>query len=289
MRNGTVLEAPQDGQVINDPAVAQMAEQQGWQKCATMSGRRGAAPAGPCNFWINPSGQTAIGEHRGYYTCPNCSSSYNMVHSIPSLATSPEEAQHNYEQHLQDPYHTFTTHAGIAPGDMGQIAEDVVQGLHAIPGYGPIVWWHPGGALANSALDGATADWGLEVKGISKDAKNHGFFPSGDKVNVAKKLPSAVAMGKRGVLGILVILNFRANVADVFAKEFPAEGGRVGEFRTNRPNVQHLVAEVPFKNPFMDPNDPSPVRGGPVSPSAPSSSLGDAPSSFSSPEPDLPF
>jgi hypothetical protein len=62
-------------------------------------------------------------------------------------------------------------------------------------------------------------------------------------------------MGKKGVLGVLVLLDYRRSVADIYVREYPTEQG-VGAFRSK--SGTHLVKEVPFRNPFLDPHNPAP-------------------------------
>jgi hypothetical protein len=78
----------------------------------------------------------------------------------------------------------------------------------------------------------------------------------------------AVNMGKKGVIGVLVLTDYRRATADIYVKEFPAELGKIGHFRSGAGNAQHLVAEVPFQSPYMDPAHPAPVTATPRGESA---------------------
>jgi hypothetical protein len=254
----------QDGINATDPTTEQLIEREGYVHCYTQNNRG----TGPCTFWISPEAQVKIAEDSsGYYTCPVCHKSYNLVHELPSLAVPEEVAQHNYDE-----YRGGTSISGLTVGEIGQIGEDLVEHMGELPGYGPIVWWHSGGSTGQSPLDGATKDWGIEVKTLSMDAKNHRWIP-GDVYEKARKDEHAATLGTKGVLGILVLLNFRNNLADIYVREMP----KVQTFRSNM--AQHLIAEVPFKNPYMDPHNPSPVG---VSEGVPESSFGQI-------HPDAPF
>jgi hypothetical protein len=104
----------------------------------------------------------------------------------------------------------------------------------------------------------ATSEWGIEVKTLGYDATHHRFVPGRPKEK-SDKNAMAAARGLKGILGILVLLNYRTSKADIYAREFPvdiAAGTGVGTFRSR--NAQHLIAEVPFANPFMDPAHPAP-------------------------------
>lgn len=241
-----------DGIIASSPELAQDSQAAGFQKCHN----------GSCDFWISPEAQTSVEKSGGYYSCPRCLKSYNMMYELP---WSHPDAGDNY-----DP--TRTSPSGLTVTEVGDIGEKLVEGLKQLPGYGPITWWHSGGVTGASPLDGATKDWGIEVKTILADALHHRFIAGGNRPRAGETYPEkemknkeAEKMGKLGVLGLLVILDMRRSVADIYAKEMPLAGwtnstGRqingVAHFRSNSAN--HLLAEVPFKNPYMDPSHPAP-------------------------------
>jgi hypothetical protein len=149
--------------------------------------------------------------------------------------------------------------------DQAQIGEDLIEHIGDLPGYGPITWWHPGGSLSNSPLDGATREWGIEVKTIGYDSLHHRFIPGRQKERDDKNQQSR-EMGLKGVLGVLVLLDYRRDVADIYVKEMPLEPWQAGNGQTyqgvstfRKNTAQKLVAEVPFKNPYKDPDSPTPV------------------------------
>jgi hypothetical protein len=203
--------------------------------------------------------------------CPNCQRSYNMLDSAPFSQSGDNGA--------------YTpgggTIAGISLKEQGDIGENLVRTLGEIPGYGPITWWHEGGASASSPLDGGTTDWGIEVKTLNADAKNQRWIPGGARRSKIPGSPyvydekdsknrAAEEMGYKGVLGVLVILDYRRSIADIYVREMALEGeirdtmGRPqpsqkpGVFAWRKHNGTHLVKEVPFANPFLQPKSAAP-------------------------------
>lgn len=225
----------------------------GFWQCPTQdSGRKTRGIAQPCNYWVSPQAAEAARSHNGYITCPRCKKSYDMM--------AAGEMPQSFEAGGK-------THVNISLSDQGQVAENIIAKMKEIPGYGPIVWWHPGGSGSQSPLDGATADWGIEVKSLSYDARNHRFAPGGERgdYNKEDKNNAAQFLGLKGVLGVLVMLDYRRDLADIYVKEMPLEPWEtskgkwvrgVAQFRKD--TAQKLVAEVPFNNPFKDPNHPAP-------------------------------
>lgn len=256
-----------DGIVARSPQEAEQAAAAGYVQCAThadnLRGRK------PCQFYISPEAQSAITDKGGgYYTCPRCVQSHDLLHELPWHGVDPEEAEQNQRDDMrQRGWHAGGgTRIGLGMDVQAQIGENLVAQMGEIPGYGPIVWWHHGGSTAASPLDGATKDWGIEVKTLGYDALHHRFVP-GRVTEKNEKNAHAEDMGKLGVLGVLVLLDYRRSVADVYIQEFPLERG-VGTFRSH--TGQHLVKEVPFRNPLMDPHDPTPhTQFGSVNPATP--------------------
>jgi hypothetical protein len=215
----------EQGQMANDPSQAGQLQEQGYYKCLNPM----------CDFHFSPE---RMSSHDAMDTldCPNCQRSYNMLDSAP-FAQAGGGNDSSYSA-------GGGTIAGISMKDQGEIGEDIVRSLGEIPGYGSITWWHEGGAQAASPLDGGTADWGVEVKTLNVDAKNQ--------------------MGYKGVLGVLVILDYRRSVADIYVREMPLgetpshPNATPGVFAWRKHNGTHLVKEVPFANPFLQPNSPAP-------------------------------
>jgi hypothetical protein len=189
-------------------------------------------------------------------------------HGAPEEQADYNDEQGQSERHNAEPG-TFVpggaTRIGLSLQEQAQIGEDTVEHLGSLPGYGSIVWWHPGGATVPSPLDGATKEWGIEVKTIGYDATNHRFIPGRTSEKDAKN-SQAEEMGLKGVLGILVLLNYRTSEADIYVKEMPLtpwqnSTGReirgVAAFRSG--TGQHLLEKVKFNNPFMNPLSGAPT------------------------------
>lgn len=252
-----------DGVVARTPQEAAQLASAGYLHCY---GKR-PQTRGPCDFYISPQAVESVRDQMGgYYTCPRCRMSFDIMEDMPWHGV-PEDEGPGYG--TPGGFQAGGgTRIGLPMKDQAQIGEDLVQGLKTIPGYGDIVWWHGGGALAHSPLDGATKDWGIEVKTLGYDATHHRFIPGRTNERNGKN-EAAQKMGLKGVLGILVMLDYRRSVADIYAKEMPlqpwttARGrlmpGGVATFRSSDSMAQRLVAEVPFKNPLTNPHDPSPV------------------------------
>jgi hypothetical protein len=249
-----------DGLVARTPEDAQQAEAAGYQKCYTEKSQRRNVGT-PCNFYLSPETQSHVTDTMGgYFTCPNCQQSHDLLHDMAWHGVPQEE----YNPEARNGFSAGgSTRIGLPMSQQSQIGEDLVANLPEIPGYGPITWWHEGGSTTNSPLDGATEDWGVEVKTLGYDALHHRYVPGRPKEK-GDKNAMALRMGKKGILGVLVILDYRRSVADIYAQEHPViadENGVISQgtraFRSSA--GMHLIKEVPFKNPLMDPHHPAPV------------------------------
>lgn len=252
-----------DGLVARSPLEAEQAEAAGYVKCATQKAGKsgvGVRAGQPCQFHISPEAQSSLQDNGGYYTCPACQHSHDFLHELPWHGVADEdEIRENQAQDQQANQWKAGggTRIGLRMDEQAQIGEDLVENMKEIPGYGPITWWHQGGASANAPLDGATAQWGVEVKTLGYDATHHRFVPGRVKEKTEKN-EEAERLGKKGVLGVLVMLDYRRSVADIFVKEYPLEEGGVKAFRSSQAGTEHLVKEIPFRNPLLDPHNPSP-------------------------------
>lgn len=237
------------------PSTQQM-QAMGWWQCPTQKDTTGK----PCGFWVSPQTKAKIEQGSGYFSCPKCQYSYDLMDELPWHG--PEDAEESFGEDFRS---GGGTRIGIPLADQGQIGENLVTQMGEIPGYGPITWWHPGGANSNSPLDGTTGDWGIEVKTINYDATHHRFAPGGGGDYTGDKNKAAAEMGLKGILGILVLLDYRRDVADIYVKEMPLTPweSRPGQWRQGvaqfrKGNAMKLVSEVPFQSPYKDPNNPSP-------------------------------
>jgi hypothetical protein len=237
-----------DDGIIATPEETEQLKNAGYQKCYNPQ----------CEFHISPEAQQKIlNEGHGYYTCPKakCNQSHDLMEDMP---------WHGADIDYQVPFSEGgTTRIGLNMEEQAQIGEDLIKNLNSLPGYGPIISWHPGNAGSQSPLDGTTREWGIEVKTIGYDAIHHRFIPGRVKEKEDKN-NEATLRGLKGVLGILVMLNYKSSKADIYVKEMPLIPWKSGTntikgvatFRTN--TAEHLLAEVPFPNPFLQPNNPVP-------------------------------
>lgn len=239
-----------DGQVAVDPTQQQMLLDAGYKKCETSQ----------CPFFLSPATQAVVEEKGGYYMCPKCFRNHDLLQHMPWHGAPEEEGFFGYGE-------GGGTHVGLRMDEQGQIGERLIRSQGELPGYGPIVWWSDN---YHSPLDGATKDWGIEVKTLGYDAVHHRFIPGRPHEKEAKN-KQAEEMGLKGILGVLVILNYRTSLADVYVREMPLEpwsNGRgrtyrgVSSFRKN--SGMHLLEEIPFQNPFVEPNNPIPVTSSPA-------------------------
>jgi hypothetical protein len=235
-----------DGVIARDPAQAQQLEAAGYHRCYGKRAYKGQ----PCDFFLSPQTVEHVKDQGGgYYSCPRCGQSFDLLEHLP---------WHGVSQDEWDPSSFASgggTRIGLPMQDQSQIGEDLIAHIGELP-------------------DGTTEEWGLEVKTLGYDTTHHRFIPGGVRGGFdekAAKNEMAQQLGLKGVLGILVLLDYRRSVADIYAKEMPLEGWLNGQgkmqqgvaaFRSN--TAQHLIAEVPFKNPLMNPADPSPISHTPV-------------------------
>lgn len=179
------------------------------------------------------------------------------------------------------------TNAGISMEEQSQIGEDLVKGRGEIPGYGRIAWWQSGPAAgSNSALDGATPEWGIEVKSYNwTNVRKRGIIKPSDKVSKARAIndPTLFAAAQsdpklnavldqlefKGLLGVLVLLDFETGLADIFGHAMPKDPKTGILTPENVPHITkpsirpHLYTELkfviaeglPFKHSLPDPRE----------------------------------
>lgn len=261
-----MLLSNEHGVRAGSPEQAEELANAGYQKCET----------GKCSFHLSPEAKATVENHPdgGYYSCPNCKRSYDLMSHLPWHGAPEEQAAYNVRQFEQERYEPDeaqpgafipggATKIGLTLKEQAQIGEDLIE-EHGLPGYGPLLWWHQGGATANSPLDGTTKEWGIEVKTLGFDDTHHRFIP-GSPDDKGAKNKQAEELNLKGILGVLVMLNYRTSMASVYVKEMPLETwtntmGRqingVAAFRTN--TGQRLLEEIPFRNPFLNPHSNAP-------------------------------
>lgn len=235
-----------EGQVPETPQERQQLDQAGYVPCYNAR----------CDFMISPEIEEYVPPgQQFFFTCPRCGHTYDLNSKVGvpgGMGTS-----------------------GLDPTTAGDVAEQVVQSLGEIPGYGPILWWHKGRSQTPSAMDGAVAEWGVEVKSADAAAANQrANFGVDERQNKAQAASDAslwaqelgdesliAIVGKmkwHGVLGVLVVLDFQTSTADVFVREMPLswnlKKGQWHGILNFRSHNATLVAEaVPFTNPLPEP------------------------------------
>lgn len=207
-----------------------------------------------CDFHISPEAQQDIPMH-GEYDCPRCQSRYYPYGTVP-FARDQETALGTPVPKTKRKMNGIT-HSGLSLTEIGQLGEDLIQEQGQLPGYGPFTWWSP---VYHSPLDGAVEDWGIEVKAIDKQGK-HQKFVAGKPFYREQKNKMAATMGKKGVLSVLVVLDFVRSVADVYVREHLLEPWRAGNGKMvtgianyHKSQAPRILEEIPFKNPFLDPH-----------------------------------
>ncbi len=241
-----------DGVLATNPIQADQLEQQGYVKCRNRY----------CDFYLHPDTHNGAFMEQGdeaVYQCPHCGLSQHLAVNPRSTGRNPNGGM---------------TPSGLYVGEFGQIGEDLVRNMGTIPGYGPIQWWHTGPASSNSALDGATFDWGIEVKTADwSSQRKRGIMNPNDKRLKARAIndPSLFAaeindpaldrildqLNFKGLLGVLVLLDFDREAADIFAHEMPKTEGRLDPSGIKHITRKVVLAEnVPFQHSLPNPQRP---------------------------------
>lgn len=166
------------------------------------------------------------------------------------------------------------TNAGISMEEQSSIGESLVRALGNIAGFGPIAWWHEGAAAgSNSALDGATTEWGIECKTYNwTNVRKRGIINARDKVRKAQAINDPQLFAKevgdpklnevlnklqfKGLLGVLVLLDFETGTADIYghAMEKDAATGMLDASKVQHITRKFPIAEeVPFAHSLPDP------------------------------------
>lgn len=236
----------ESGQKATSPQDVQRLEQAGFFKCRV--------PV--CDYYLSPAEQAHAEDEDYFFSCPNCKRTYSLMDATPFGGTGggpgPTPGIANREGE---------TVVGLTMKQQGDLAEELVQGLKTIEGYGPITWWSP---TYNDPIDGGCGEWAIEVKAICIDAKNHRFVP-GPQPRKDAMIARAKELGFKGVLGLLVILDYRRSVADIYSMEMPLDPWynqqkrlKQGPVAFRKKDATHLIAEVPFTNPFLNPQSQEP-------------------------------
>lgn len=147
----------------------------------------------------------------------------------------------------------------IDPESQNDLGREVVANLGELPGFGRILWWDGSGS---QPLDGATSEWGIDVKAVNRNDPSHRYEPEDRRSNYPRttktKNEEASNLGLQGILGVLVVLDYRTDMAEIHVKEMPLrphwfnEAIQEGSYGWQKYNAPRLLESVPFKNPYKD-------------------------------------
>lgn len=143
------------------------------------------------------------------------------------------------------------TRVGLTLKEQGDIGEEVVKKLNRLGKWGMVSEWCES---YNAPLDGITDHgWGIEVKTKSTRAAKLEFNP-GNKKSRARKLAETERRGLKGILEVLVILDFDLSKARIFIK--PRRRGQDLKFWSIPPTPPLAVVDFTEINPFITPPNP---------------------------------
>ena len=147
----------------------------------------------------------------------------------------------------------------IDPENQNNIGKEIIANLGELPGYGPILWWDDSGS---HPFDGATKYWAIDVQTVDRNDPYHKYYADNGRHNYPKitesKNKAAKEMGLKGILGVLVVLDYRNDVAEIHAKEMPLrphwfnEAMKAGGYSWRKYNAPKILENVKFKNPMTD-------------------------------------
>lgn len=217
-----------------------------------------------CSYYIAPFEYEAM-ENEGYhFSCPSCKMTYPLLDPTPFRIQNGGVQGNPYENPDVEGirYRDYETFVGLSMKEQGDIGEGVIKNLKNLGDYGPITWWSD---TYNDPIDGGAGDWAIEVKTLCIDVKNHRFIP-GPQPRKEQMIARAKELGFSGILGVLVILDYRRSVADIYVKEMPLEPWIhprnkreiAGPFAYRTGNEEKFLAEIPFDNPFLNPQSDEP-------------------------------
>lgn len=249
------IEEDPTGQVASTPAEAHDLQHAGYYPCRNQA----------CNYFFHP--YTSLIDQEGNTHCPGCDQQYNQNHVNPfsqyeqgDIRDEDARTRHIVETPFgQLSYNVGGgTIAGLSLAEQGKLAESIVERMGDLPGYGPITGVRD---TYHSAADLWCGDWGVEVKSANFDGKHLRFWPGGAAEKDSRN-KRAQAAGATGILGVLVVLNYRDSEADVYVREMPFKGVMVngqmkhGLYAYRAHTGTQLAARIPFDNPLLQPHTP---------------------------------
>src|SRR4051812_49313568 len=117
---------PDDGLVARTPEEAQTLQGAGYQQCYGKVSQKNNMP---CDFHLSPETQQNVQDKGGYFTCPRCYQSHDLMHDLPWHGASEQDFNHD----------SFSaggsTRIGLSLKEQAQIGEDLVENLGELPGY----------------------------------------------------------------------------------------------------------------------------------------------------------
>lgn len=148
-----------------------------------------------------------------------------------------------------------------------ELGREIVAQLGQIPGYGPIVWWN--NSENKMSIDGTTRLWAIDICSANiidpyqqrYDPSKGSHYPRDTK----RKDEMVRRMNLKGILGLLVILDYRNDMADIYGREMLLkphwfnEALKEGSYGWRKYNAPKLIEKVKFKNPYKDPHHDVPM------------------------------
>ena len=218
-----------------------------------------AIQPGYFNYRFNPDALYDCPD--GHFAClnPECNEPIPDIHAADDVTTCPEcETKFSLTDEMRE-YYEFVDGdrkaiSGLTRTEQGKIAEKLVRG-RVLGEYGRVsrrrMDYH-------SPIDAFTdLNWAVEIKSINARAKNMAFAPNPEQI--ASKNTFAIERGYRGILGVLVVMNFRHRKADFYVRAF--ERGEFKYFSVNIAKEEPLRKGVKFdfKNPYTQTRTDEPL------------------------------
>ncbi len=244
------------GKVPATPQERQQLEAEGFIKCRVPT----------CDYMIAPQDYESAEDDDYFFSCPKCKHTYQLLAPTPFTmneegAITPNAQPGQFGENIEGINRDYETFVGLTMKQQGDIGEEIVKNMKTLGDYGPITWWSTD---YNDPIDGGAGPWGIEVKTLCIDVNNHRFIP-GNPTRKDAMVARAQQLGFSGILGVLVLLDYRKSAADIYTMEMPltpwkAQNGRMvqGPVAFRKHNGQQLVAEIPFNNPFLNPTTEAP-------------------------------
>lgn len=149
----------------------------------------------------------------------------------------------------------------IDPDEQDELGREIVAQLGELPYYGPIVWWN-NTEDGPKSIDGATREWAIDICSADLlDPYQQRYDPSkGSHYPRDTKTKDAIVsqMNLKGILGLLVVLDYRNSLASIYGREMLLkphwfnEALKEGSYGWRKYNAPKLIENVKFKNPFLD-------------------------------------